>query len=110
MTEHVFARIAPYGRTMTVTDDAGEEVACKGFLQPVNTLDYDGAELFKAPGVQPDTAYLLLLPPEAVTVGRRAVTVACGGAEYEVLGLQGIFCGETLTHWEGVLREKGGGL
>lgn len=36
--------------------------------------------------------------------------VLCGGAEYEVLGIQGIFCGETLTHWEGVLRRKGGGL
>ena len=51
MTEHVFARIAPYGRSMTVVDEAGGETPCKGFLQPVNTLDYDGVALFQAPGM-----------------------------------------------------------
>ena len=110
MTEHVFERIAPYGRGLTILDDCGGETDCPGFGQPVKTLDYDGVELFKAPGTQPEVTYLLLAPPEAVRAGRRAVMVLCGGAEYEVLGIQGIFCGETLTHWEGVLRRKGGGL
>lgn len=110
MMEHVFSRIAPYGRAMTILDDTGGEVACKGFLQPVNTLDYDGVDLFKAPGVESDVTYLLMAPPEAVRAGARPVTVRCGGDEYEVLGLQGIFCGETLTHWEGVLKRKGAGL
>ena len=100
MTEHVFARIAPYGRSMTVVDEAGGETPCKGFLQPVNTLDYDGVALFQAPGMTSQPEYLLLAPPEAIR---------CGGAVYEILGVQGIFCGETLTHWEGVLRRKGGG-
>lgn len=108
MMEHVFSRVAPYGRSMTVLDDSGGKTVCKGFIQPVNTLDYDGVELFKAVGTQSDVIYLLLAPPEAVRAGHRAVTVLCGGREYEVLGMQGIFCGETLTHWEGALRRKGG--
>ncbi len=109
MTEHVFARIAPYGRSMTVVDEAGGETPCKGFLQPVNTLDYDGVALFQAPGMTSQPEYLLLAPPEAIRPGVKAETVCCGGAVYEILGVQGIFCGETLTHWEGVLRQKGGG-
>jgi len=110
MIEQVFSRVAPYGRDMTVTDETGAEVFCKGFLQPVNTLSYDDIALFKAPGVRSDLAYLLLIPPEAVSPGHKAETVQCGGETYEVLGLEAIYCGGAQTHWEGVLRKKGGGL
>lgn len=110
MTEYVFARIARFGRELTVLDESGNEVVCRGFLQPVDTLDYEGIELFQAPGLAPGVLYLLLAPPEAVTPGHTARTVLCGEERYEVLGLQGIFCGEVLTHWEGALRKKGGGL
>lgn len=109
MTEQVFSRIAAYGRPMTVVDDTGGETPCRGFLQPVDPMDYDGVALFQAPGTASKVEYLLLLPPEAVTPGRTAETVLCGGAAYEVLAVQGIFCGETLTHWEGAARKKGGG-
>lgn len=109
MMEQVFSRICAYGREMTVVDDAGEETLCKGFLQPVNTLDYDGVALFQAPGMASKVEYLLLIPPEAVRPGQKAETVLCGGETYEVLALQGIFCGENLTHWEGAARKKGGG-
>ena len=41
--------------------------------------------------------------------GHTAETVSCGSVTYEVLGLQPVWCGETLTHWEGVLRKKEAG-
>lgn len=108
MTAHIFSRIARFGREMTVTDETGETVSCRGFIQPADTMDFDGIALFQAPGMESGVKYLFLAPPEAVAAGQRAETVFCGGDTYEVLGLQGIFCGETMTHWEGVLRKKGG--
>ena len=40
MTEYVFARIARFGRELAVLDESGNEAVCRGFLQPVDTLDY----------------------------------------------------------------------
>ena len=110
MMEQVFARIARFGRDMTIMDDGGNSVTCKGFLQPVDTLDTEGIDLFQGPGMVSGVKYLLLLGPEAVDPGRRAEHLICQGKEYEVLGLRDIWCGETLTHWEGVARKKGGCL
>lgn len=108
MMGHVFSRIARFGREMNVVDEMGETVSCRGFIQPADTMDFDGIALFQAPGMESGVKYLLLAPPEAVAAGHRAETVFCGGDVYEVLGLQGIFCGETMTHWEGVLKKEGG--
>lgn len=110
MMETVFSRVARFGRELTVVDETGEERVCRGFVQPADTLDYEDISLFQAPGTVPGLKYLLLAPPEAVAPGHRAETVLCGGEAYEVLGLQGIYCGEVLTHWEGALRKKGGML
>lgn len=110
MMEQVFARIARYGRDMTIIDDAGSSVISKGFLQPADTMDTEGIDLFQAPGMVSGIKYLLLLAPEAVSEGRKAERLTCNGEEYEILGMQGIYCGQLLTHWEGVARKKGGCL
>ena len=34
MIGNVFARIAEFGQDVIVTDEKGNEVACRGFLQP----------------------------------------------------------------------------
>lgn len=107
MMESVFSRISHYGRVMTVIDDRGAEVRCRGFLQSADTMAEQGIEAFQAPGIRETGRYLLLAAPEAVSVGRTAKTVICGERIYDVLGLQPIYCGETLTHWEGVLRKTG---
>lgn len=110
MMEHVFSRIAPFGREMNIIDETGKEISCRGFIQPADTLDFDGIARFQAPGMVSGVKYLLLIPPEAASDAHRAETVVCGDDVYEVLGLQGMFCGDTLTHWEGVLKKKGGSL
>jgi len=108
MIEHVFSRIAQYGRDMTVTDTQGVRVVCKGFLQPVDTLTETFPDWFKAPGTGPENRLFLLAAPEALTLGHTAETVTCGGQIYDVLGMQPIYCGMEITHWEGVVRERGG--
>ena len=107
MIGSVFSSIARFARPITVTDDQGDTVVCRGFVQCADTMAGQGIENFQAPGVWDGAKYLLLASPEAVAPGRRAETVVCAGVTYEVLGLQPIYCGETLTHWEGVLGQQG---
>lgn len=108
MIENVFSRIARYGQEMTVVDSRGNCVNCKGFLQPADTMTEAFPDFCKTPGTGPEDRFLLLLSPEALAQGGRAECVQCGGRSYDVLGLQPIYCGQVLTHWEGVAREKGG--
>ena len=109
MIGSVFSRIAGYGRTITVTAAQGNAVTCRGFLPCADTMAEGRIGNFQAPGVWETARHLLLAAPEAVAPGHTAETVSCGSVTYEVLGLQPVWCGETLTHWEGVLRKKEAG-
>lgn len=107
MMQGVFARIARYGREITVVDEQGGEVVCRGFLQPVDTMEERFPEDLLPCGDSPQARYFLLAAPEAVRPGQTAAAVRWGGRVFDVLGMKEIFCGEERTHWEGVLRERG---
>lgn len=107
MIGNVFARIAEFGQDVIVTDERGNEVACRGFLQPENTMAEAFPGDFLAPGISKQARYLLLLAPEAVAAGRKARSVRWGERTFDVLGLHSVYCGRYLTHWEGTARERG---
>ncbi len=104
-----FRAAAEYGRMLTVKsaeNPAGRTV--RGFIQPLDIRDASRPDRPTKPGLVNDQRYLLLVPANAIDEGETEITVTAGSRLYELLRAESVTIGAETSHWEGVLRLKGG--
>ncbi|MGI5935763.1 MAG: hypothetical protein ACOX7I_03010 [Oscillospiraceae bacterium] len=101
--------IRKYGNTLTICSGACPEGReARGFIQPIAFSSKEMPEVRTAAGSSNRGRYLLIAEAEALLPGERDVSVISGEAEYALLRAQPVYVGGRLSHWEGVLRLKGG--
>lgn len=109
MTDY-YAAAARCGRDMTVRSaQLPSGRSARGYIQPLDPEDTKKYGFAARPGRVDDERYLLIVGPGALVSGETGVTVSSGGRLYELLRAESVSVGGVVTHWEGVLRLKGGG-
>ena len=80
----------------------------RGFISPAAPRDGENAWRALPPGYYNRERYLLTASRDAIADGETERSVSCGGAEYELLRVELVKVGDEVSHWEGVMRLKGG--
>lgn len=104
-----FSAAAKVGRDLRVLSaecPAGR--TARGFISPIQATDTKNQRKSTRPGKVNYEKYLLIAEPAAITDGETEVVVTAEGKVYELLRAAPVLVGETIGHWEGVLRLKGG--
>ncbi len=99
-----FAAAAAYASEIVVRE-GGKERGAKAFIQPISISSPDYERRATAMGLADDRRYLLIAEPAALS-GESGAEISCGGKCYELLRCELMGGG---SHWEGLLRLKGGG-
>ena len=103
MRKH-FAAVAAFASEVTVREGETERRA-RAFIQPLSITSPDYESRATAMGLVDDRRYLLIAEPDALS-GDGEAEISCGGKKYELLRCEMMGGG---SHWEGLLRLKGGG-
>lgn len=77
----------------------------RGFVQPLSVTSPDNEGQYAVPGLTDERRYLLIASLSAFSGFDRPKQICFGGKTYTLLRLEEI----AGSHWEGVLRLKGGG-
>ncbi|HHU21921.1 MAG TPA: hypothetical protein GXZ52_00650 [Clostridiales bacterium] len=102
--------IRKYGSALTLYSDACPEGRkARGFIQPIVFSDTEKLDVRSQAGSVNRCKYLLIAEAGALLPGEKNVSVSSRDWEYSLLRAQPIYVGGRLSHWEGVLRPKGGG-
>ncbi len=104
MMYDIFARAEKYAKTVTVRE-AGEEKQVKAFIQACSTENPDYETRPTAMGLEDDRRYLILAERRAFSP-RGKVEIQYGEQVFELLRRELLWDG---SHWEGLMRLKGGG-
>lgn len=91
-----------FGEDITVNGDT-----VKGFISPVNAKKHDDIKKPTAVGVKNGAEYLLLTETELSPCGGDEIVHK--GKNYVSLRAEAIFFAGEVSHYEAVLRKKGGG-
>ena len=98
ISQEMFTR---FGEDVTIDGNAA-----KAFLSPVNAKKHDNIKKPTAVGVKNGAEYLLLTDSALALCGGEEIV--CGGRHFLSLRAEPIYyCGE-ISHYEAVLRPKGG--
>ncbi len=59
-------------------------------------------------GIAQKDSYLLLLEPDALESVPEGLSLLVDGQTFEVLNMKAVMIAQTRSHWEGIMRLKGG--
>ena len=97
-----FSAVSTWAQDVTVRQN-GEEKHARAFIQPLSVTNPRENAAATPAGVSDERLYLLIIGPEAVNGG--GGEIVSGGRVYQLLRCEEMGGG---SHWEGLLRLKGG--
>ena len=97
-----FSAVSTWAQDVTVRQ-GGEEKTARAFIQPLSVTNPRENAAATPAGVSDERLYLLIIGPEAVNGG--GGEIVSGGKVYQLLRCEEMGGG---SHWEGLLRLKGG--
>ena len=97
-----FSSVSSWAREVTVRQ-GGEEKCARAFIQPLSVTSPRENAAATPAGVSDERLYLLIIGPG--TVSGPGGEIVSGGQVYQVLRCEEMGGG---SHWEGLLRLKGG--
>ena len=97
-----FSAVSGWAQDVTVRQ-GGEEKHTRAFIQPLSVTNPRENTAATPAGVSDERLYLLIIGPEAVNGG--GGEIVSGGKVYQLLHCEEMGGG---SHWEGLLRLKGG--
>ena len=97
-----FSSVSTWAQDVTVRQ-GGEEKSARAFIQPLSVTNPQENAAATPAGVSDERLYLLIIGPDAVS--GRGGEIVSGGRVYELLRCEEMGGG---SHWEGLLRLKGG--
>lgn len=107
MKRGAFEGIWKFGRTLTIFDpDSSDSRTFLGFLEPLSLTGYQRSIRKKAAVLFKEKFRLIAEPGEDFYSGR-AVKIACGADEFEILTIKTLYMGEKTSHRECILLRIG---
>ena len=97
-----FSSVSSWAQDVTVRQ-GGEEKHARAFIQPLSVTNPRENAVATPAGVSDERLYLLLIGPDAVS--GNGGEIVSGGKVYQMLRCEEMGGG---SHWEGLLRLKGG--
>ena len=97
-----FFSVSGWARDVTVRQ-GGEEKSARAFIQPLSVTNPREKAAATPAGVSNERLYLLIIGPDALSGG--GGEIVSGGKVYQLLRCEEMGGG---SHWEGLLRLKGG--
>ena len=97
-----FSAVSSWAQDVTVRQ-GGEEKHARAFIQPLSVTNPQENAAATPAGVSDERLYLLIIGPEAVNGG--GGEIVSGDKVYQLLRCEEMGGG---SHWEGLLRLKGG--
>ena len=97
-----FSAVSGWAQDVTVRQ-GGEEKHARAFIQPLSVTDPRENAAATPAGVSDERLYLLIIGPDAVN--GNGGEIVSGGKVYQLLRCEEMGGG---SHWEGLLRLKGG--
>ena len=97
-----FSAVSPWARNVTVRQ-GGVEKSARAFIQPLSVINPREKAAATPAGVSDERLYLLIIGPDAVS--GQGGEIVSGGKVYQLLRCEEMGGG---SHWEGLLRLKGG--
>lgn len=97
-----FSAVSSWAQDVTVRQ-GGEERHARAFIQPLSVTNPRENAAATPAGVSDERLYLLIIGPEAVN--GQGGEIVSGGKVYRLLRCEEMGGG---SHWEGLLRLKGG--